>query len=167
MGYSICIKPVFKCKLSSLNAAVQFTAWCSSYVGEKKLGCCVKCAVSALTRCTRSRENMWILQVTVDRVQMMVDRMLRPHALNKRSCREIRIQKILIWQHNYWYLKDNFTTFQVCLEAVPKTHLHISAWNVNVRLLKPHISIILKLKIWIHFPKNEDIRKMNWGSSIG
>lgn len=45
-------------------------------------------ARSALTRCTRSRENMWILQVTVDSVQMMVDRMLRPHALNKRSCRE-------------------------------------------------------------------------------
>lgn len=42
----------------------------------------------ALTRCTRSRENMWILQVTVDSVQMMVDRMLRPHALNKRSCGE-------------------------------------------------------------------------------
>lgn len=45
-------------------------------------------ARSALTRCTRSRENMWILQVTVDSVQMMVDRMLRPHALNKRSCGE-------------------------------------------------------------------------------
>lgn len=43
-----------------------------------------------LTRCTRSREKMWMLQVTVDSVQMMVDRMLRPHALNKRSCGENR-----------------------------------------------------------------------------
>lgn len=41
---------------------------------------------AALTRWTRSREKMWILQVTVDRVQMMVERMLRPHALNRRSC---------------------------------------------------------------------------------
>lgn len=45
-----------------------------------------------LTRCTRSKEKMWILQVTVDRVQMMVERMLRPHALNNRSCKEIYIQ---------------------------------------------------------------------------
>lgn len=41
---------------------------------------------AALTRWTRSREKMWILQVTVDRVQMIVERMLRPHALNRRSC---------------------------------------------------------------------------------
>lgn len=52
---------------------------------------------SALTSCTRSRENMWMLQVTVDSVQMMVDRMLRPHALNKRSCREN--QDELNWKH--------------------------------------------------------------------
>lgn len=40
---------------------------------------------------------MWMLQVTVDSVQMMVDRMLRPHALNKRSCREN--QDELNWKH--------------------------------------------------------------------
>lgn len=48
----------------------------------------VHCAF-CLTRCSRSREKIWMLQVTVDRVQIMVERILRPQALNSKSCTHI------------------------------------------------------------------------------
>lgn len=93
MSCSICTGSFIKCKLQSLDAAVRLSAGLSLYADEQsQTG--VKYAASALTRWTRSRENMWILQVTVDRVQMMVERMLRPHALNRRSCGGICVQEM-------------------------------------------------------------------------
>lgn len=71
-----------------------------------------------LTRCTRSRENMWILQVTVDSVQMMVERMLRPHALNRRSCKEWSSHKESQPSSSYFYLWQKRhipPTFSWCL----------------------------------------------------
>lgn len=41
--------------------------------------------LTTLTRCIRSKEKIWMLQVTVDRVQIMVERILRPQALKSRS----------------------------------------------------------------------------------
>lgn len=82
------------CQTQALLGECSSVIYCWLYsISEVKRKCHsgVKCAECALTRCTRSRENMWMLQVTVDRVQMMVDRMLRPHALNRRSCRETHI----------------------------------------------------------------------------
>lgn len=112
--YNICTKSFLK------YAAVWFIAECLSFVKRKKVASLVnvKYAVSVLTRCTRSRENMWILQVTVDRVQMMVERMLRPHALNKRSFkRNTHSENLNLTTEiggNMSYLKDSFTIFQAC-----------------------------------------------------
>jgi len=50
---------------------------------------CKRCCAFCLTRCSRSREKIWMLQVTVDRVQIMVERILRPQALNSKSCTHI------------------------------------------------------------------------------
>lgn len=90
---ALCTRGLFikyKCN-RPLNVAVELSGGFSlyadelSHTGEKKQTNML-CQPAALTRWTRSREKMWILQVTVDRVQMMVERMLRPHALKRRSC---------------------------------------------------------------------------------